>query len=63
MSRQIRMIQPADIPAVRDIYAPYVAETSVSFEYERPHWKSSRPASNERSNGTRGWFVRRTGRS
>lgn len=36
MSRQIRMIQPADIPAVRDIYAPYVAETSVSFEYEPP---------------------------
>ncbi len=36
MSRQIRMIQPADIPAVREIYAPYVAGTTVSFEYQPP---------------------------
>lgn len=36
MARQIRMIQPADIPAAREIYAPYVAETLVSFEYQPP---------------------------
>lgn len=32
----IRMATPADIPRILDIYAPYVRDTAVSFEYEVP---------------------------
>ena len=32
----IRSAAPADAPALRAIYAPYVAETAVSFEYDVP---------------------------
>ena len=33
------MIRPAtekDIPAILDIYAPYILNTTVSFEYDVP---------------------------
>lgn len=36
MSIQIRPATPADAPALLNIYAPYVAQTAVSFEYEVP---------------------------
>ena len=32
----LRMVNPNDAPALADIYAPYVRETAVSFEYEPP---------------------------
>ena len=32
----IRLAQPADIPSVRDIYAPFVLDSHTSFEYEVP---------------------------
>ncbi len=32
----IRTVTETDIPALLDIYAPYVQETAVSFEYEVP---------------------------
>ena len=32
----IRIAQNRDIPAILDIYAPYVQNTTVSFEYEVP---------------------------
>ena len=32
----IRSAAPADAPALLAIYAPYVAETAVSFEYDVP---------------------------
>lgn len=32
----IRRVEEADARAILDIYAPYVAETSISFEYEIP---------------------------
>lgn len=33
---RIREAAPADAPALRAIYAPYVRETAVTFEYETP---------------------------
>lgn len=35
----IRPASLADVPAMLDIYAPYVLETAVSFEYDRPSGK------------------------
>jgi phosphinothricin acetyltransferase len=32
----IRMATPADIPQILDIYAPYVENTAISFEYTVP---------------------------
>ena len=36
MNLTLRMAVPADAPAMAAIYAPYVRETSISFEYEPP---------------------------
>ena len=33
---QIRVARESDAAALRDIYAPYVERTAVSFEYEAP---------------------------
>ena len=33
---QIRLATPADIEAIRAIYAPYVVQTTFTFEYEVP---------------------------
>ena len=33
---QIRVARESDTAALRDIYAPYVERTAVSFEYEAP---------------------------
>lgn len=35
----LRMVNPNDAPALADIYAPYVRETAVSFEYEPPTYE------------------------
>lgn len=32
----IRLARMADVPAILEIYAPYVRETTISFEYEVP---------------------------
>ena len=32
----LRMVNPNDAPVLAAIYAPYVRETAVSFEYEPP---------------------------
>ena len=32
----LRMATPADAPVLAEIYAPYVRETAISFEYEPP---------------------------
>lgn len=32
----LRLARPEDAPALRDIYAPYVRETAISFEYDVP---------------------------
>ena len=32
----IRAALPADVPAMLAVYAPYVTETAVTFEYEPP---------------------------
>ncbi len=32
----IRFATPADAPAILDIYAPYITDTCISFEYEVP---------------------------
>lgn len=32
----IRLARPEDIPAILEIYAPYVRDTAISFEYEVP---------------------------
>ncbi len=32
----IRMAEESDIPAIAGIYAPYVSETTISFEHEPP---------------------------
>lgn len=36
MSIQIRPAVPADAPALLAIYAPYVAQTAITFEYDIP---------------------------
>ena len=36
MSIQIRSAAPADAPALLAIYAPYVAHTAITFEYDVP---------------------------
>lgn len=36
METRLRLATPADAPAIRDVYAPYVRETAVSFELEVP---------------------------
>lgn len=36
MSIQIRSATPADAPALLAIYAPYVAHTAITFEYDVP---------------------------
>ena len=36
MSIQIRPAVPADAPALLAIYAPYVAQTAITFEYDVP---------------------------
>ena len=36
----IRMATTADIPQILDIYAPYVRNTAISFEYEVPSLES-----------------------
>ncbi len=36
MDTVIRLVTPADAPALRDIYAPSVTDTAVSFELEPP---------------------------
>ncbi|WP_225335455.1 GNAT family N-acetyltransferase [Halomicrobium urmianum] len=36
MDWQVRLATPADAPAVRDIYAPFVESTPVTFEVEPP---------------------------
>ncbi len=36
LSVRLRVAAPDDAPALRDIYAPYVEKTAVSFEYEVP---------------------------
>ncbi|HHV41690.1 MAG TPA: GNAT family N-acetyltransferase, partial [Clostridiaceae bacterium] len=36
MSRKIRNATPADARAILDIYAPYVTDTSITFETEVP---------------------------
>ena len=33
---RIRTTTVADVPAMLEIYAPYVRETAISFEYEVP---------------------------
>ena len=33
---RIRTASPEDAEAVREIYAPYVEKTAVTFEYETP---------------------------
>ena len=33
---QIRMATKADVPAILEIYAPYVRDTAISFEYSVP---------------------------
>ncbi len=33
---QIRLAVPGDLPAMREIYRPYVEETTITFEYETP---------------------------
>jgi len=33
---QIRLVSPSDAPQIRDIYAPIVRETPISFEYSVP---------------------------
>ena len=32
----LRIASPADAPALAEIYAPYVEQTAVSFEYDAP---------------------------
>lgn len=32
----IRLVRPDDIPQILDIYAPYIENTAVTFEYEVP---------------------------
>ena len=32
----IRIATEADVPAILEIYAPYVKETAISFEYDVP---------------------------
>ena len=32
----IRMAAPADAPAMLEIYAPYVRDTAITFEYDVP---------------------------
>ena len=34
--RTLRLVQEQDIPAILEIYRPYVQETNISFEYEVP---------------------------
>ncbi len=34
--RTLRIAEPSDAPAVREIYAPFIADTAVSFETEVP---------------------------
>lgn len=36
---KIRVAAPEDAPALLEIYAPYVKDTSVTFEYEVPTWE------------------------
>ena len=36
MEKIIRSVEPADAPAIRDIYAPFVSESATSFETEPP---------------------------
>lgn len=33
---RIRVAEPSDVPELRNIYAPYVTDTAISFEYEVP---------------------------
>ena len=35
-SVRIRYATPADAAKIREIYAPYVRETAITFEYEVP---------------------------
>ena len=34
--KTLRLVQEQDIPAILEIYRPYVQETNISFEYEVP---------------------------
>lgn len=36
MSITVRLATPADAAAVQEVYAPYVRDTTISFEYEVP---------------------------
>ena len=33
---RIRLATPADAPALLDVYAPYVRQTAITFEYDVP---------------------------
>ena len=38
----IRTATEADVPAILNIYAPYILTTTITFEYDVPCWKVKR---------------------
>lgn len=51
----IREVTPADAPAIRAIYAPYVEETNITFELEVPAVEEVRERIDEKRDYP--WFV------
>lgn len=48
----IRLAQPTDVPQILDIYAPYVRDTAISFEYTVPTLEEF----SQRFSGITAWF-------
>ena len=59
----IRMATQADIPAILDIYGPYVLHTAVSFEYSVPLWRNLPNGSAPSPPNSPGLFGRKQERS